>query len=163
MAAFSNSRRSLGGAEVACSSSSSSSSSSSADADLAGASEGASSAAVAEARNAATAAVKVEERPWLGNGPDPMAKTTKIRPGTWASLTAGLNAPAEDKTRRVWVGNGPDPMASLGEAAAASRAEKGNGVPVEEMWLNGPFKAPVPAEPLVRQRGAQGQAAIVMV
>lgn len=145
MTAFSKSGGSLGGGA---------SSSSSANADLAGASEGASSAAVAEAGNAATAAIKVEERPWLGNGPDPMAKTAKIRPGTWASLAAGLNATAEDNASRVWVGNGPDPMVSLGDAAAASRTEKGSGVPVEEMWLNGPFKAPLSAEPLVRKRSA---------
>ncbi|CAM9311386.1 unnamed protein product [Ectocarpus fasciculatus] len=65
--------------------------------------------------------VQVEERPWLGNGPDPMASTGKARPGTSASLGA----------------------AAVGEAGG-----KGKGVAPEEMWLNGPFNAPVPPGPL---------------
>lgn len=66
--------------------------------------------------------MEVEERKWLGNGPDPMANTGKILPGTNASVAA---------------------------VQGANGAEKGNGVPTEELWLNGPFKAPLPPGPLV--------------
>lgn len=103
----------------------------------------------------------VEERPWLGNGPDPMTKTDKIRPGTSESLAAagggrrgvgregGGGVAAES---RAWLDNGPDPLASLEAPAAAvvlGGGDKGNGVPAEEMWLNGPFEAPLPPGPLV--------------
>lgn len=70
--------------------------------------------------------VQVEERPWLGNGPDPMASTGKIRPGTSASLGAAAAA-----------------------AVVGEKGGKGKGVAAEEMWLNGPFNAPVPPGPLV--------------
>lgn len=38
------------------------------------------------------------------------------------------------------------------EAGGAQTAEggKGKGVPAEEMWLNGPFMAPLPPGPVVR-------------
>lgn len=99
-----------------------------------------------------------EERPWLGNGPDPMSKTDKIRPGTSESLAAtgggreGGGGTAVEE--RVWLGNGPDPLASssLGTPAAAvvpGGGDKGSGVAAEEMWLNGPFNAPLPPGPLV--------------
>lgn len=120
----------------------------------------------------AVASLGVEERPWLGNGPDPMTKTDKVRPGTSASLGAGQTAvgggrggegggggaTAED---RVWLGNGPDPLASMEAAAAAAVVTegggKGKGVPAEEMWLNGPFKAPLPPGPLVSKGRDWGQ------
>lgn len=73
--------------------------------------------------------VQVEERPWLGNGPDPMASTGKVRPGTSASLGAAVG----------------------GEAGG-----KGKGVAAEEMWLNGPFNAPVPPGPLVSDDPGKG-------
>ena len=69
---------------------------------------------------ATPAAVEVVEREWLGNGPDPLANTGKILPGTSASM-----------------------------AAVANGTQKGKGVPTEEMWLNGPFNAPLPPGPLV--------------
>ena len=86
------------------------------------------STAAGDSGDAAAAATSVEvaERKWLGNGPDPMANTGKILPGTSASL-----------------------------AAVANGGEKGHGVPTEEMWLNGPFKAPLPPGPLVS--GRQGR------
>lgn len=89
----------------------------------------AAAAAVSVPGAAATAAVEVGERQWLGNGPDPMANTGKILPGTSASL-----------------------------AAVANGGEKGHGVATEEMWLNGPFKAPLPPGPLVSKRAGQAGA-----
>lgn len=99
----------------------------------------------------------VEERLSLGNGPHPISTNDKIRPGTSASSAAGEGGrggegggrvAAED---RVWLGNGPDPLASLEAAATAETGggDKGHGVPAEEVWLNGPFKAPLPPGPLV--------------
>lgn len=89
----------------------------------------AAAAAAVSVSGAATAAaeVEVEERKWQGNGPDPMANTGKILPGTSASLAAVAN------------GGG----------------ERGHGVPTEEMWLNGPFKAPLPPGPLVSRRAGR--------
>lgn len=85
------------------------------------------SSAAAAAGAAATATIKVEERVWLGNGPDPMANTGQIRPGTSDSL-----------------------------AAVASGRDRGHGIATEEMWLNGPFKAPLPPEPLVSDACERG-------
>lgn len=102
-----------------------------------------------------------KERPWLGNGPDPMTKTDQIRPGTRESLAArgvgrgggegGRGAVGAAAEERVWLGNGPDPLASLEAAAVAvvGGGDRGDGVPAEEMWLNGPFKAPLLPGPLV--------------
>ena len=153
VADFSTGRRSLGGgSEIACSVGT--------DAPAGDPGEGAASSTVVVAEPG-NAAIEVEERPWLGNGPDPMAKTGRVRPGTAASLAVGEHASAgEGTTGRVWLGNGLDPLASLGEAAVVNGSEKGKGVPFEEMWLNGPFKAPLPAEPLVRTCRAQGSGTV---
>lgn len=67
-------------------------------------------------------AVEAEERPWLGNGADPMAEARK-------------NLPSSLATR---------------EAGEVTGGGKGKGVPAEEVWLNGPFKAPLPPGPVVR-------------
>lgn len=111
---------STGGAQLGCDSSAE------ASARDAGDPAAAAATSVAGAANT-TAAVEVEERKWLGNGPDPMANTGKILPGTSASL-----------------------------AAVANGGEKGHGVPTEEMWLNGPFKAPLPPGPLVSTMVSDG-------
>ena len=76
-----------------------------------------------EAENVAVAAAAsavAVERPWLGNGADPMSEARK-------NLTS-----------------------SLEEAKTGAEGGKGKGVPAEEMWLNGPFKAPLPPGPVVR-------------
>lgn len=65
--------------------------------------------------------VVVDERPWLGNGADPMAEDRKSLP---SSLTAAK--------------------------AEGGRGAKGKGVPTEEVWMNGPFQAPVSPGPVVR-------------
>lgn len=69
---------------------------------------------------AESSAVTVEERPWLGNGADPMAEARKNLPS------------------------------SLAEVAGVGGGAKGKGVPMEEVWLNGPFKASLPPGPVVR-------------
>lgn len=65
------------------------------------------------------------ERPWLGNGADPMAAARKSLPSSLVAAEEGAGAHTAD-------------------------GGKGKGVPAEEMWLNGPFIAPLPPEPVVR-------------
>lgn len=73
-------------------------------------------------------------------------------------------AVAETKPPRVWLGNGPDPMAeslvdlpsaaemaAAGGIAASREGTQGESGPVEELWLNGPFKVPLPPQPVVRR------------
>ena len=66
------------------------------------------------------------ERPWLGNGADPMAAARKNLP---SSLVAAEEA---------------------GAGAQTAAGGKGKGVLTEEMWLSGPFMAPLPPAPVVR-------------
>lgn len=49
-------------------------------------------------------------------------------------------------------------VAADAEAGGAQPAEggKGKGVPAEEMWLNGPFMAPLPPGPVVSVTEAAG-------
>lgn len=59
---------------------------------------------------------------------------------------------------RPWLGVGPDPMAELRTAtgevtSAGSRGTTEDGVRFEEVWLNGPFKAPFPPQPVVSTLG----------
>lgn len=62
----------------------------------------------------------IVERPWLGNGADPMADERNSLPSSLAAAEAGVG-----------------------------RGEKGKGVPTDEVWMNGPFQAPVAAGPVV--------------
>lgn len=77
---------------------------------------------------ATTTTTESDERPWLGVGPDPMAEVRK-------------NLPSALRT-------------ASGEVAwARSGGMKEYGVRVEEVWLNGPFKAPFPPQPVVSTLG----------
>lgn len=75
--------------------------------------------------------VAVDERPWLGNGADPMAEDRKSLPSSLAAAEA-----------------------------EGGRGEKGKGVPTEELWMNGPFQAPVAPGPVVRDGVLQYLSAI---
>lgn len=109
----------------------------------------------AEGGGEAVATVKPEERKWLGNGPDPMASTEKGRQWEGPATAGGRGA-----QERIWMGNGPDPMAAALplEQATAEAENQGSSVPTEEIWLNGPFKAPMPPGPLVSRTEEDGPA-----
>lgn len=95
------------------------------------------------------ATVEPEVRKWLGNGPDPMAHTGKVRP--WEGPATALRPGGRGSEEKIWMGNGPDPMAAMQLERATAEAEgEIKNVATEEIWLNGPFKAPMPPGPLVR-------------
>ena len=75
-----------------------------------------------------TAAIAAVERPWLGNGADPMAAARKNLPSSLVAAEEGAG----------------------GAGVHTADGGKGKGVPAEEMWLNGPFMAPLPPGPVVR-------------
>ena len=67
--------------------------------------------------------VEKDERPWLGVGPDPMAESR-------INLPSALEAAKKTATLEGEGGNGDD-------------------IRVKEVWLNGPFMAPLPSQPVV--------------
>lgn len=90
------------------------------------------------------------------------SKSEDVLEGTERTKFTGFETPSTTSTMRTderpWLGVGPDPMAELKTAtgevtSAGSGGTKEDGGRVEEVWLNGPFKAPFPPQPVVSTLG----------